>query len=314
MPHKSLFPPVDIPNVDLWTLLFERDHLPFPEDKGTSLGPNPLWPPYSSFPLEIFTDGQTGRTLTFAALRSTAVSFGKGLKALWRWRRGDVIALYTPNHIDVPVVISGALWAGAVITPANPLYTPAELAFQLKDSGAKALVTQLAFLPQALEAAEKAGIPRGRVILLGDKRDPEGRIRHFVSVRATAYTRKYVRTLWGGQKRERRVTGKLDPRDEIAVLVYSSGTTGLPKGVCLSHGNVVANIVQSATMDGLYFLPHGGEDGKGDKHLGVTPFFHIYVSILFSFPWEEILTFPGPNMQHVHEYLPRLGNGRHGTL
>ena len=222
-------------------------------------------PPHPN--LEIFTDAETGRTLTFGELRSAALEFGKGLKAVWSWQKGDVLALYTPNSIDTPVLTCGLLWAGGVACPANPLYTVGELTHQLRSSGAKALATQLPLLATAREAAEAAGIPPERILLVGDARDGDatGRVRHYSALRSTAYCGRYA-------------PARIRPREDLAFLVYSSGTTGLPKGVCLSHYNVVANILQMAQMDGLYFHPYGGLGGKGDKGLGVTPFFHIYVS------------------------------------
>jgi acyl-CoA synthetase (AMP-forming)/AMP-acid ligase II len=173
-----------------------------------------------------------------------------------------VLAFYTPNSIDTAVVTSGLLFAGGVASPANPTYTVEELAFQLTDSGAKAVATQLPLLGTVRAAAAKVGIPEDRVILLGDGRDESGKFKHFTAITSKGW---YSRT-------------KVDPKKDLAFLVYSSGTTGLPKGVCLSHYNVVANILQMREIEGRAFLPDGGPDGKGDKMLGVLPFFHIYVS------------------------------------
>jgi len=154
-----------------------------------------------------------------------------------------------------------------VASPANPTYTVDELAFQLRDSGSTALVTQVPVLGTARKAARMAGIPDERIILLGDQQDPTGRFRHFSAVRSTAYCGSYART-------------KIAPKTDLAFLVYSSGTTGLPKGVSLSHHNIVANVLQAASFDEMWFHPYGGLDGKGDKSLGVLPSFHIYVSLL----------------------------------
>ena len=213
---------------------------------------------------EIFTDSETGRCYTFGDLRSTSIEFGNGIQSLWNWQRGDVMAFYTPNSIDTPPIMLGLLWAGGISSPANPLYTKNELTFQLRDSGAKAVVTQLANLETARKAAKTVGIPEDRIILLGDQRDPSGRFRHFSDIQSPTAT-------------GRRKAVAVDAGRDLAFLVYSSGTTGLPKGVCLTHRNVVANILQMSAVDGLYFHPYGGLDGKGDKGLGLTPFFHIYV-------------------------------------
>jgi 4-coumarate--CoA ligase len=249
MPYPSSYPPLTIPPVDLWTLLFDRA-LPFPDTK------------------PIFTDASNpSNAHTFASVRDGARAFGSGLKARWRWRRGDVLALFAPNSVDTAVVTTGCLWAGGVVSPANPLYTAGELARQLTDSGAKALVTTAKYLPVARDAAAQAGLRERRILLLGDERgDPEGKFRHYGSIRGTSYTGSYART-------------KVDPAKDLAFLVYSSGTTGMPKGVCLTHENLVASLMQWVNTDGRAFHPTGGTDGRGDKQLGVLPHFHIYVSI-----------------------------------
>ena len=242
MPHPSPFPHLPIPtDADLFNLLFPPTPRPFPPSK------------------EILTCAQTSRSHTWAAIHSHSLAFGRGLQSLWSWRKGDVLALYTPNSIDTPLVTLGTLWAGGVVSPANPLYTAEELAFQLRDSGAKALVTQLAFLGTAVAAAKKAGIREDRIVLLGDERDASGRFRHFSGVRSEEGSKVHV-----------------DPTEDLSFLVYSSGTTGLPKGVCLTHHNLVANLIQCAYVEGSQWSWTGGLDGKGDKQLGVLPFFHIY--------------------------------------
>lgn len=156
-------------------------------------------------------------------MRNTALDFGKGLKALWDWKKGDVLALYTPNSIDTPSIIWGTHWAGGIISPANPGYNVSELAFQLKDSGAKALATQKPFLENARKACKEAGIGEDRIILLGDQRDETARFKHFLNVRNISGTTRYRRA-------------KVDPKKDLAFLVYSSGTTYvIPWGDSISH-------------------------------------------------------------------------------
>ena len=150
------------------------------------------------------------RLYTFAEVKATATTFGQGLRSLWDWQKGDVLNLYTPNDIDVPSVIYGCLYAGGIVSPANPGYSAEELAFQLKDAGAKAMVTQMAMLPVAVEAAKMAGLPQDRILLIGEERDKTYKFKHFSSIRKTSGTARYRRR-------------KADPDKDLAFLVYSSG-------------------------------------------------------------------------------------------
>ena len=149
------------------------------------------------------------------------------------------------------------------MSPANPGYTVDELAFQLKDAGAKALVTQKPLLKVAAEAARRAGIPEDRIILIGDERDETMKFKHFSSIRNLAGTSRYRRT-------------KANPKEDLAFLVYSSGTTGHPKGVMLCHKNIISNVLQGKAGEQGHLTWDGGPDGKGDNILAMLPFFHIY--------------------------------------
>ena len=246
MPTTSQVPSIQVPDQDIWSFLFERKDRPFPDDH------------------VIFTDPYTKRSYTYAQTKATAIEFGKGLKSVWEWKKGDVLALYTPNSIDTPAVMWGCFWAGGIVTPANPAYNADELAFQLSDSGAKAIVTQRPLLPTVLKAARIVGIPEDRIILLGDDKDPSYKFKHFSSIKNLAGTNRYRRT-------------KLDPANDLAFLPYSSGTTGKPKGVMLCHRNITSNTMMLRATEGEPQLSwRGGTDGRGDKLIAFLPFFHIY--------------------------------------
>ena len=196
------------------------------------------------------------RKYTFAQVKTQATVFGEGLRSLWDWQKDDVLALYAPNDIDIPPVIYGTFFAGGIVTPANPGYSKDELAYQLENSGAKALVTTKAVLKTALEAADKVGIPNDRVILLGYEKDESHQCKHWTSVRKTDILERYRRR-------------KANPED-LSFLAYSSGTTGLPKGVMLSHRNIIADLLLIKGGVGHWY------SSAADKFLGVLPFFHIY--------------------------------------
>ncbi|KAL5091033.1 hypothetical protein Trisim1_003348 [Trichoderma cf. simile WF8] len=239
MPIASLQIPVEIPPVDIWSYYLEQPkHYP---------GDKPL-----------FVDCDTGRSHSFNDIKRLALEFGKGLRHVFNWQKGDVMGLFTPNNIDVPVVNFAIHWAGGIASPANPTYTPEDLAQQLKDSGAKALLTQKVFLQAARKAAALAGLPEDRILLMGDGRDETGVHRHWSDITAK-----------GAKVQPQKAN--IDPRKDLAYLVYSSGTTGLPKGVMLSHQNIVAQAVQGEKQGDIKGLLW-----EVDAQLGVLPFFHIY--------------------------------------
>lgn len=184
------------------------------------------------------------------------------------WNKGDVLLLYTPNSIDTPIVTWGAHWAAGIVSPANPAYTSKELAFQLKDSRAKAIVTQKALLGNACAAARRVGIKDCHIILIGEK-DSDGRFPHLTD----------ICNLGSGQGRQWPPRGVVDaPKSDLSFLVYSSGTTGHPKGVMLSHENVISNILMLKAGEGVNLSWHSGYNNQGDRILGFLPFYHIYGS------------------------------------
>jgi acyl-CoA synthetase (AMP-forming)/AMP-acid ligase II len=192
-------------------------------------------------------DGPTGRALTYGDLREQIRALGAGL-AERGFEKGDVLAVYMPNAPEYAVAFHGAAAIGAKCTTVNPLYTAKELAHQLHDSGARMLLTVPAFAEAAMEAAGQAGIG-GQVFVLGEAGEAAGTFADLLGDPATA------------------PDIEIDPDSDLAVLPYSSGTTGLPKGVMLSHSNLVANITQLQASFGI---------AREEQLIGVLPFFHIY--------------------------------------
>jgi len=190
-------------------------------------------------------DGPSGRTLTYEELAAGVRGAAAGL-ARRGLRKGDVLALFSPNLPEFPVAFHGTLAAGGVVTTVNSLNTADEVAKQLRAAGARFLVTVAPFLERALPAAASAGIEE--VFVLGEA---EG---------ATPF----ASLLEGGGAAPR---VEIDPRQDLAALPFSSGTTGLAKGVMLTHENLVANACQVLALQPMR---------ADDVLAGVLPFFHIY--------------------------------------
>ena len=190
-------------------------------------------------------DGLKGDVITHGQLAAYVDRVAANLHARGL-RKGDVVAVFCPNTQWFPVVFHGIAAAGCVMSPINSLYTPDEIAFQLKDSGAKILITISMFLDRALAAAEKS--PLDEIVVL-DGADGHANLFDLLGADAPS------------------VSVEFDPDDDLVTLPYSSGTTGLPKGVMLSHRNLVANVAQC-----LPLLKTGAEE----RIIAVLPFFHIY--------------------------------------
>lgn len=203
----------------------------------------------------LFVDVATSKKLTFNQIRTAGEQFGKGLQEKWHWCKGDVLATVSPNTIDLVPATFGALRVGGVICPLNWLYTVDELVSQLRSSKAKGLITNVACLPVVGEAASKVGLPLERILVVGDA-DPRNAIPHFTSLRCSTKTVEKV---------------AINPKEDLAYLVYSSGTTGLPKGVMLTHSNIIANSIQIAAAEGPD-ITHW----RKDRSLGFLPMYHIY--------------------------------------
>jgi 4-coumarate--CoA ligase len=188
-------------------------------------------------------DGPTGRVLTRGALVGGIKALAGGLTARGLGR-GHVIALMAPNLPEFAMVFHGIAWAGGIVTTVNPTYTAAELRHQLKDAGADLLITIPMFLETARAAIEGTRVTE--IVVIGEA---EG---------ATP-----LKALMGAPLEAQ---APVDP-DDVVVLPYSSGTTGLPKGVMLSHRNLVVNLDQVASACQVK---------TGETTPAFLPFFHIY--------------------------------------
>ena len=206
-------------------------------------------------------DGFSGREYSFNEIDETTAKFSSALNRMGL-QKGDVLAICAPNCPEYAVAFFGSLASGVTVSTCNPTYTANELAYQFKNSGSKAVVTVPETLATVQKAAEDAGTEK-IIVISSDSARP-----------TSSGVFSYQNLIQDSGSRFSPVS--VDPLNDIAVLPYSSGTTGLPKGVELTHYNVVSNICQLNDPD--FF------DLRGNCLIGVLPYFHIYgmVIILFS--------------------------------
>lgn len=212
----------------------------------------------------IYVDARTKRQYGWSDTKNAALDFGTSLQRLWGWKKSDVLGVFSPNCVDFPAIVLGAIWAGGSVSLANPAYTTEELSFQLQDSRAKALVTQVAYLDVSTKAAQMAGIPKDRILLIGDELDPAATFKHFSSYHNMRF------------KYPQYKKAPIDPKRDICLLAYSSGTTGRSKAVMLTHENLVANQLQIEATDAGNLTSIGGYDYNEDKILATIPYYHVY--------------------------------------
>src|SRR6266849_6479675 len=190
-------------------------------------------------------DGPTGRSLTYSHLedsvRRTAASLAKR-----GFKKGDVFGIFSTNCPEYAVAFHAVAMLGGINTTLNPLYTAEEAAHQLRDAGAKFLVAPPLFIEKARTAAQQSKVEELFVFGEANHTTP------FASLLDSDGDVPHV---------------EINPREDLVALPYSSGTTGLPKGVMLTHYNLIANMRQ---MDGLEYF------SQDDTLLCVLPLFHIY--------------------------------------
>lgn len=190
-------------------------------------------------------DGPNGRAVTYGQL-ADAISIVAHNLSERGFKKGEVFGILSPNCPEYGIAFHAIAMLGGIVTPINPLYTRHEIAHQLKDSRARFLLTLPGCVDKASEAAIDAGIEE--LFVFGSA---EG---------ATSFD-----TLMVDNGRAEQV--EIDPLVDLIALPYSSGTTGLPKGVMLTHHNLVANLRQ---MEGLCYF------NETDTLICVLPLFHIY--------------------------------------
>ena len=215
-----------------------------------------------------------GRITSYAGIMAEARAFAAGLQAMGI-AKGDRVGLFLPN---VPVYLSayfGAMLAGATVVNFSPLYTAAELEAQVVDSGTRLLVTidSAALLPTALTVLRGSPLETLIVARLADM------LPLLQSIGLRLFRRNQLTPvpaapgIVGWRSMLARAAPRpvaIDPLNDLALLQYTGGTTGTPKGAMLTHQNLTANARQIQAID-----PHQGER---DVIVGVLPFFHVFAN------------------------------------
>lgn len=227
-----------------------------------------------------FTCGITGKSYSAEQVAERVDLLARALAEELNWGANEganwdkTLGVYSVNTIDTLPLAWATHRLGGIVTPANAAYSAKELAYQLSDAKAKALFTCVPLLKTALEAAAKVGIPKERVYLLEIPEIISGPVPlGFKTVSQFIERGKSLPKLedlkWPPGEGERRV----------AFLCYSSGTSGLPKGVMISHRNVIANTMMIAAYEksNRQLLKSAGSKGEStDVILGLLPQNHIY--------------------------------------
>ncbi|EXJ61136.1 4-coumarate-CoA ligase [Cladophialophora yegresii CBS 114405] len=253
MPYRSRWT-VPIPDCSLQTFLFTSPDTPLGSKRAFSEAARP-----------------DTHYLTRDQFRLWAQRFALGLQRSKHFRKGDRVLLFSGNDLFVPVVFMGVLCAGGIFTGANPTFVARELAHQLKDSGATYLLCSESSLETGIEAAKLAGLDVAERVFVFNAKIYDGETqgqkgcRYWGDLVAPAEEAKSFQ--WDD------LTGPGEC-DTTLALNYSSGTTGVPKGVEITHKNYISNTIQVQEMGKL--LPNHEERTARASWLCFLPLYHAY--------------------------------------
>eukprot|EP00300_Choanocystis_sp_HF-7_P030409 c39243_g1_i1.p1 GENE.c39243_g1_i1~~c39243_g1_i1.p1 ORF type:complete len:563 (-),score=140.39 c39243_g1_i1:39-1697(-) len=246
---RSAYPDVQIPtDTTITKYVFDKVHKHSNQDKVAVV------------------NAASGATISFAELTKQVLTFANGLKESLKLEPGQVVALVLPNSIEYYIAFFAVVGLRAVVSTFNPSYTKEEIHHQLVDCNARALITLSPLLDGCLQAAE--GTQVDTVVCVGLVSDVQGVLR-------------FEDVLLAGENPSEdlfAVPAQFDGKSTLAIVPYSSGTSGLPKGVMLSHANVLSNLMQVNSSPDLLNVDQNAVVSA------ILPFFHIYglVSLLLN--------------------------------
>ena len=223
-----------------------------------------------------------GKTLRYADVDALSQQFASYLQNHTSLKAGDRVAIQLPNVLQYPVAVFGALRAGMVVVNVNPLYTPDEMQHQLSDSGAVAIVI-LANMASKLQ--DILSVTALRHVIVTELADLHPLPQRLVINSVVRYVKKMVPPYhlsnaisWRAALalgREKSYQPAALQTDAVAALQYTGGTTGVAKGVMLTHGNLLANMRQCRI-----FMEKAGVKNGGEVALAPLPLYHIYAFML----------------------------------
>jgi len=217
-----------------------------------------------------------GKELTYTELHESALKFAHYLKTLGI-KKDDRVAIMLPNTPQSVIAYYGILYAGGIVVQTNPLYMEREIEYQMKDSGAKVILTLDILYPRVSKVMKNTELEHIIVTAIKDYLPfPKNLIYPFIQKKQYGIV---VKVDHSGQNHlftEVMKTAKPESTDQafdfendVALLQYTGGTTGFPKGVMLTHKNLVAN---ASMCDAWLYKCKKGEE----RVLGILPFFHVY--------------------------------------
>jgi long-chain acyl-CoA synthetase len=217
-----------------------------------------------------------GKTLTFREVYEQALTLANYLKQIGL-QKGDRVSIMLPNCPQAVISYYGVLFAGGIVVQTNPLYTEHELEYQLNDSGATVLITLDMLYPKAAKAKAKTNVKHLIITSIKDylptvkkwlyplmqrKQQP-------VMVKVEERSDQHLFSKIMLQRDITEPNVKINPAEDVALLQYTGGTTGVPKAAMLTHRNLIANTLMCVHW--MYRCDKGTE-----SILGILPFFHVY--------------------------------------
>lgn len=203
------------------------------------------------------------KEFTYKEMNNLTLRFATGLSKLGV-KKGDIVALWLPNCPQFSICYFATIILGATLTAISPLFVARELAYQVKDSGSKYLVILDKFFRQYKKVKDDLSLEKVIVV------NVEGKIPDVPETdKEIHFDTLMVQNPEPGQVPEINI----NPKEDVAIIQYTGGTTGLPKGACLSHYNIVSNILQIKQVTDYMRENYLKEDTKA---LSVLPWYHIY--------------------------------------